>query len=332
MTVREMGAPLVGGADEFAYGSKEAMGGASEPALAVRSLVKRFGSFEAVRDVTFSVPRGRVFGFLGPNGAGKTTTIGMLLGLVRPTEGRVEVLGRRVAPGRTAALRGVGALIGAPALVPGLSAYSNLALAARLGGVTDRSRLMAVLERVGLVDVAHRRAGTFSTGMKQRLGLAIALVEAPELLVLDEPTSGMDAAARREVRNLLTELKADGVTVFLSSHLLHEVEQVCDEVAVLNRGRLVASGPVASLRGGRSVVRVRVEDVAAAGASLRTLSGLRRVERNGGFLEVEGVDSRMLVEHLVRAGHTPSEVRSLGSDLEALFLELTESAEAGVAA
>jgi len=159
--------------------------------------------------------------------------------------------------------------------------------------------------------------------MKQRLGLAMALLEAPELLVLDEPTSGMDAAARRDVKNLLRELAAAGATVFLSSHLLHEVEQVCDEVAVLDHGRLVTTGPVASLLSASTVVRVRLDDPAAAAVRLAELPGVRRVGVNGTYLEVDGVEAQPLVAFLVGVGHVPSEVGSGRPDLESLFLELT---------
>lgn len=309
-----------------AVGAARAATGAT-PAISVEGLSKRFGAVEAVRELSLTVGRGKVFGFLGPNGAGKTTTIGMLLGLVHPTAGHVRVLGDRVAPGRPAALRRVGALVGAPALVPGLSALDNVTLVARLGGLRDRRRILQVLERVGLAEAARRRSGTFSTGMKQRLGLAMALVERPELLVLDEPTSGMDAAGRRDVKNLLRELAGEGVTVFLSSHLLNEVEQVCDEVAVLDRGRLVAVGPVAALQDGRQVVRVRVDDPKAALRALRDLPGVARAAESGSVLEVEGVDSRVVNEHLVRLGYVPSELSCGGADLESLFLSLTEHGE-----
>jgi len=319
--------------------------GVDTVALRVERLSKRFGSLLAVDELTLEVPRGRVFGFLGPNGAGKTTTIGMLLGLIHPSQGRVEVLGRPVSPERSSALRRVGSLVGAPALLPSLSARTNLELVARLGAGAGAgpngappqaraslpARVEAALGRVGLGEAADRRAGAFSTGMKQRLGLAMALVNAPELLLLDEPTSGMDAASRREVRNLLREVAAEGVTVFLSSHLLNEVEQVCDEVAVLDHGRLVTQGPVGSLLPEADAVRVRVDDPAAAADALRLMPGVTRVSENGAYLEVEGPASRDVVIYLVEAGHAPSEVSSGRPDLESLFLRLTahEPAPAG---
>ncbi len=325
------GTPIV---DRAASG--KSVSPAPGPALRVEGLTKSFGEVIAVDGLTLEVPRGTVFGFLGPNGAGKTTTIGMLLGLVHPTRGRVEVLGRRVRPGDPTALRRVGALVGAPALIPSFSARRNLALLAGLvPGHDGRAAIDAALRRVGLGDAAHRRAGTFSTGMKQRLGLAMALIEEPDLLILDEPTSGMDAAARREVKNLLREVAAEGVTVFLSSHLLHEIEQVCDEVAVLDRGRLVTRGTVASLLPDATMVRVRVDDPAAAARRLEELEGVTRLGANGSYLEVEGVDPQRLVAFLVGVGHVPSEVTSGRPDLETLFLQLTapeEGARTGVEA
>lgn len=219
--------------------------------LQIDHLRKYFGNshrpIKAVDGVSLEVQRGEVFGFLGPNGAGKTTTIGMILGLLHSTGGTVTVLGERVTPGQTAALRHVGALVGAPALLPYLSARDNLALLARLDGTGAHERIAPTLARVGLAEAADRKAGRFSTGMKQRLGLAMALLRQPQLLVLDEPSNGMDPAGMRDLRGLLRALADEGVTVFLSSHLLHEVEQLCDRVAVMAQGRLVAQGAVATL-------------------------------------------------------------------------------------
>ncbi len=224
----------------------------SQPALRLHELTKDYGPVRAVDRLNLTVPQGVCFGFLGPNGAGKTTTIGLILGLLHPTAGRVEVLGRPVTPGDTAPLRAVGALVGAPGFYPYLSGRENLRLLARLHPQVDAARVEAVLARVGLDPAAARRkVKTYSTGMKQRLGLAAALLHRPRLLVLDEPTNGLDPIGMAEVRGLLRDLTREGVTVFLSSHLLHEVEQTCDQVAILHRGRLVAQGPVADLLAGR---------------------------------------------------------------------------------
>ncbi len=218
-----------------------------EPVLRLHHLSKHFKDVKAVDNLTLEVHAGECFGFLGPNGAGKTTTIGMILGLLHPTSGHVEVFSRPVTPTHTAPLREVGALVGSPGFYPYLSGRVNLRLLARLYPSADEARVEAVLARVGLEAAAHRKVRTYSTGMKQRLGLAAALLHQPRLLILDEPTNGLDPVGMAEMRQLLRELTHDGVTVFLSSHLLHEVEQVCDRVAVLNRGQLLAHGPVADL-------------------------------------------------------------------------------------
>ena len=295
--------------------------------LRTRGLVKQFGALKAVQGVDLCVPLGEVYGFLGPNGAGKTTTIGMLLGLVYPTAGEIEVLGQPVSPTRTQALRRVGALIGAPALEPYLSARENLRLAAMLHPGLDSRRIDEVLELVGLTEAAHRPAGKFSTGMKQRLGLALALLDSPELLILDEPTNGMDPAGMREVRLMLANLSAQGITIFLSSHLLHEIEQVCTRVAVLNKGRVVAEGEVSQLLGSRAasapVIQIQVDDPHRAADLLASLPGARAIQPNGQYLTVQGVTGQDVIRHLVTAGLVPSEVINNKPDLESLFLELT---------
>ncbi|PZA08092.1 ABC transporter ATP-binding protein [Meiothermus sp. PNK-Is4] len=289
--------------------------------LRVRGLSKRFGSVSAVERVDLEVHRGEIFGFLGPNGAGKTTTLGMILGLVRPTAGEVEVLGQRVSSGRTAALRKVGALLGAPALYPHLSGRAHLELLARLQGGVRPGWIAEVLEQVGLSKAARRLVGTYSTGMKQRLGIAMALLGEPELLILDEPTSGMDPTGMKETRELMKGLAASGITLIFSSHLLHEVEAVCDRIAVIHKGRLVAQGAVRELLSKGEGVRVKVD---APEEAALVLSGLaRRLEVVEDYLEVFGLEAKEIVRQLVAAGFVPSEVVPLRSDLEELFLELT---------
>jgi len=216
--------------------------------ILLHNLTKRYSDFTAVQELSLEVARGELFGFLGPNGAGKTTTIGMMLGLLHPTSGRVEILGRPITPASTQVLTQVGALVGAPGFYPYLSGYENLRLLARLYAL-PRSRIDASLDQVGLSHNAARRpVKTYSTGMKQRLGLAAALLHRPQLLILDEPTSGLDPIGMTEIRNLLRQLADDGMTIFLSSHLLHEVEQICDRIGLLHHGRLVAQGSVSYLR------------------------------------------------------------------------------------
>jgi ABC-2 type transport system ATP-binding protein len=293
------------------------------PVLQTHGLVKRFGPVAAVNGVDLQVQPGEVFGFLGPNGAGKTTTIGMILGLLYPTSGRVALFGEDVTPAHTAPLRKVGALVGEPGMVPHLSGRANLRLLARLHPGVTYERIEAVLEQVGLAHAAGRAFRGYSTGMKQRLGIGAALLHQPRLLILDEPTNGLDPAGMREIRELLRELAGQGVTVFLSSHLLHEIEQVCDRVAVLNQGRVVAHGPVAALLGTQRVVRARVPEPEAAARLLAELHPAS-VRTNGGTVEVEGVASEAVITRLVAGGMVPSEVTNGHAALEDIFLELTE--------
>ncbi|MBN9199931.1 MAG: ATP-binding cassette domain-containing protein, partial [Microbacterium chocolatum] len=225
---------------------------AGDLAIATRGLTKRFGAQTAVSDLDLRVPRGAVFGFLGPNGSGKTTTIRMLLGLIRPSAGDARVLGTAVPAGLDRVLPRVGALVEGPAFAPFLTGAQNLA---RLDAADRRSnpatrgdRVATALERVGLAHAARKKAHAYSLGMKQRLGLAGALLAPRELLVLDEPTNGLDPQGTREVRALVRALAAEGATVFVSSHLLAEVEQLCSHVGVMSGGRLVAQGTLDDFR------------------------------------------------------------------------------------
>jgi ABC-type multidrug transport system ATPase subunit len=240
--------------------------------IRTRGLSKRFGTVLAVDDLDLEVAEGDIYGFLGPNGSGKTTTVRMLLGLVLATSGSVELLGQ-VMPTRAAeVLPEVGALVEGPAAYPGLSGRANLALLDAMGvGGTRRDRARRVddaLDQVGLGGVDGRAVRTYSLGMRQRLGLAAALIRRPRLLVLDEPTNGLDPQGIREIRDLLAELNRQGTTVFLSSHLLAEVEQLCDRVGVLDRGRLVVQDRLDALRGPTGRLHVRTPDVETARALL----------------------------------------------------------------
>jgi ABC-2 type transport system ATP-binding protein len=218
---------------------------AGSAALRTDALTKRYGARAAVDGLSIEVPAGTVCGFVGPNGAGKTTTIRMLLGLARPSSGTAEVLGRPISD-PAAYLARVGALIEAPAFYPTLSGRRNLAVLAELGGI-DRRRVDAVLDQVDLGERAGELYRTYSLGMKQRLGLAAALLGQPELLILDEPTNGLDPPGIREVRQLLRRQADAGATVFVSSHLLDELQQVCDHLVVIDHGHLVFEGPVGEL-------------------------------------------------------------------------------------
>ncbi|MEO6120616.1 MAG: ATP-binding cassette domain-containing protein, partial [Acidimicrobiales bacterium] len=228
----------------------------------------------AVDGVDLSVPEGGVFGFLGPNGSGKTTSIRCLLGLARPSAGHCRLLGTDSTADLSTVMRRVGALVETPGLSPGMSARRNVALLGRLDGI-GKARVDAVLERVGLTDRADDAVRGFSLGMRQRLGIGIALLKDPQVLVLDEPANGLDPAGIREVRVLLRSLGDEGRTVFVSSHILSEVQATCDRVAILSRGRCVKSGPVDEVlsAGGPQSLVVKVADL-AAGLAVLTGAGI----------------------------------------------------------
>ncbi|WP_309097119.1 ABC transporter ATP-binding protein [Streptomyces sp.] len=248
---------------------------AGEPVIATRALTKRYrGGQLAVDGLDLTVPAGSVFGFLGPNGSGKTTTIRMLMGLIEPTSGTVRVLGRPMPGATRAVLPHVGALIEGPALYGFLSGRDNLLRYDCADPAADprtrRARVAAALDRVGLTAAAGKKAKAYSLGMKQRLGLAAALLQPRRLLVLDEPTNGLDPQGMREIRTLIRELASDGTTVFLSSHLLDEIEQVCTHAAVMAQGRLLTQGPVAELAAGaRGLLVVTTPDPAEAARVLK---------------------------------------------------------------
>jgi ABC-2 type transport system ATP-binding protein len=292
--------------------------------LETKDLTKTYGRLKAVAAVNITAYEGEVFGFLGPNGAGKTTTLGMALGLVHPTAGEVWVLGERVTPNHVHALQDVGALLGAPAFVPYLSPWDNLELLSRLSPNVSTRRIGEVLERVGLVDAARRKVGKFSTGMKQRVGLAMALLHRPRFVILDEPTNGLDPAGMREIRQLLRSLAENGTSVLLSSHLLNEVQQVCDRIAVLNKGVVVAQGRVDELLNGQKPsVRLTVNDTNLAVRALESLSGIENVQASGNTLIVIGVTSQDVMNHLLQHQVIPTEITAQKSDLESLFMDVT---------
>ena len=247
-----------------------------ELSIETRGLTKRFGQQLAVNGVDLAVPKGAVFGFLGPNGSGKTTTIRLLLGLATATGGSMRVLGEEMPRKLADVLPRVGALVEGPAFYPFLSGAANLrrmdAADPYGSAATRRARVQSALERVGLTHAADKQVRAYSLGMKQRLGIANALLAPRELLVLDEPTNGLDPQGTREVRSLVRSLAADGATVFVSSHLLAEVEQICTHAAIMSAGRLVAQGTLAELRGaGQARIRVLTPD---PGTAAQVLTGL----------------------------------------------------------
>ncbi|MDQ7910914.1 ATP-binding cassette domain-containing protein [Phytohabitans sp. ZYX-F-186] len=284
-----------------------------------RELTKRYGQLVAVDRVSLTVRPGEVYGFLGPNGAGKTTTLRMLLGLVRPSSGTVRLFGEDVGQ----SLGDVGALIEGPAFYPYLSGRDNLRVLARYAGC-PAGRVGVVLDLVDLTDRAGDRYGTYSLGMKQRLGVAAALLKDPKLLILDEPTNGLDPAGMADMRRLIRRLGAAGKTVLLSSHMLGEVQQICDRVGVVSGGRLIAESTVAELRGGARL-RVVADPIQDAAARVRALVGQDRVRVEDGALEldIEAGKAAWINAELVGAGIDVSELGVRERELEDVFLELT---------
>ncbi|QUH00253.1 ABC transporter ATP-binding protein [Saccharopolyspora erythraea] len=294
-------------------------------------LRKTYGETVAVAGVDLTVPRGAVVGVLGPNGSGKTTTIRMLLGLTRPTAGTVEVLGHPVPDGAAHVLPGVGALVEGPGFHPFLSGRENLMRCAAMEPALANGRLRDAvadaLERVGLTAAAHRRYKGYSLGMKQRLGLAAALLVPRELVVLDEPTNGLDPAGTREIRRIIAGLHSVGTTVVVSSHLLSEVEATCTHVAVMNRGSLVAQGDLGELlESGRPHLVVSTADVEGGLHALRD-QGIAAREEDGALrVELTDVDPPEVIAALVHAGVGVHEARRGRAGLEDLFAQLTEEA------
>ncbi len=280
----------------------------------------------AVDHLDLAVPAGGVHGFLGPNGSGKTTTIRMLLGLARPSEGRMRLFGEPV-PQRLPAVMGrVGAVVEQPKFVPSFTGRRNLTLLAHTVGVSNRE-VDGALAQVGLTGREKERYKGYSLGMKQRLAIAATLLKSPDLLILDEPTNGLDPAGIRDIRTMIRELGENGVTVLLSSHILAEVQQVCHSVSIIGRGRLLASGAVEDLVGEQSVKQVRVS-VADPTSAQRVLETARfRVTRDGDRLLVEGADR---AEHITRVLADRQiyvrELTPVRADLESVFLQLTQDA------
>jgi ABC-2 type transport system ATP-binding protein len=303
---------------------------AVDAAISTEGLTKRFpGGQVAVDAIDLLVPRGSVYGFLGPNGSGKTTTIRMLLGLVGATAGSHHLLGRPMPSSTAEVLPRVGALVEGPAFHPYLNGRDNLM---RLDsgdrtavGREAPARVSDALDRVGLTAAAGKRYRKYSLGMRQRLGLAAALLRPRDLLVLDEPTNGLDPQGTREVRHLLREAAADGATVFVSSHLLSEIEQVCTDVGVMSHGRLVFQGSLPELRAAAGI-RVRVETSrpeAAAEVLARLGTGRPELRPEGVVAELGSVQSELVTAELVASGVDVRQLVVERPDLEELFVSLT---------
>jgi ABC-2 type transport system ATP-binding protein len=288
--------------------------------IALEGLTKRFGDIVAVDDLTVQLGRGNVIGLLGPNGAGKTTTLRLLLGLVAPTFGTATIDGR---PYRALdePIRQIGAVLEATSFHPGRRGRDHLRVLAATAGLPDR-RVDEVLDDVGLTNAAYRRVGGYSLGMRQRLGLAAALLGDPGILVLDEPTNGLDPEGIHWLRDFLRRYAAAGRTVLVSSHLLAEVAQTVDEVVVLANGRLITHAPLAELLGSRTVVRVRTPDTAAMQAALDT-HGIQAELATPGLLLAHGATSEAVGRAIAGTGIVAHEISEYHTDLEEAFLQLT---------
>jgi ABC-type multidrug transport system ATPase subunit len=301
-------------------------------AITTFGLTRRFGSLTAVDGLDLRVPRGSIYGFLGPNGAGKTTTIRLLLGLLRPHAGEVRLLGESLDRNRMALLRRIGALVESPSLYPNLTGRENLEVTRRLIG-GEKAQIGQALHVVRMEDVADRRVGGYSTGMKQRLGLALALLSTPEVLILDEPTNGLDPAGIHEMRELLCRLPREyGVTVFLSSHLLAEVEQVATHIGIIQEGRLRFQGTLADLHAQMKEQVVLGVDQPDKARNLLHQTGWT-VHGNGGqrlTVAANGrSDAAMINAQLVEADVNVYHLKLEQPTLEDIFLTLTNDMEGG---
>ena len=298
--------------------------------IEARNLVKRYGEIVAVDGVELTVERGDVFGYLGPNGAGKTTSLRMLLGLIRPSAGYARLFGRDPQEDGARALEGVAGFVEGPRFYPYLSGRTNLRLLADLDDGVPAARIDEVLDVVELTDRAKDRVGGYSHGMRQRLGIAASLLRAPKLLLLDEPTTGLDPAGMRDMRELVKRLAAEGITILLSSHILAEVEELCNRVAIIRKGRIIYEGLLDELlRSSGGGYRLRAADPGRARAVLLT-HGVSDTELVDGELRFQADEA--LVEAVTialgRAGVGISALVPRTATLEELFLGMTESEEA----
>jgi ABC-2 type transport system ATP-binding protein len=292
----------------------------------VRGLVKRYGELTAVDGVDLTVNAGDVYGYLGPNGAGKTTSLRMMLGLIRPTEGSVRLFGRDPQES-VQALQGVAGFVEAPAFYPYMTGRRNLELLAGYDGGDARRRIDGALELVELAGRAHDKVGGYSHGMRQRLGIAAALLRDPDLLLLDEPATGLDPAGMRDMRLLIRRLAEEGMTVLLSSHLLAEVEEVCNRVAIVRDGRIVYEGTIAALaRGAGTVYRLATSDDTKARRVCAAQPGIGELQSDHGRVAFTATEAAVgqLSRALIESGVLIHELAPQTVTLEDLFFELTE--------
>ncbi len=294
--------------------------------LSTHGLTKDFKKLRAVDRLDLTVNRGDVFGFLGPNGAGKTTTIRLIFGLTHPTAGHAQILGHHIPGDRKEALRHMGGFVDDPTFYGNMTARRNLRLLGGMNGEVSEERITEVLEAVGLSERGRSKVGGYSHGMRQRLGIALALIHKPELIILDEPTSGLDPQGMKDVRELIRELGRQGTTVFLSSHLLHEVELVCNRAAIMRKGHMIAQGPVANLRPTNGSVKILTGDQGRALEVLRGLVDPTAIREDDGYLVVEagdGIVPEMVRRLVAEQIDVKAIVPALEQSLEDMFLELT---------
>lgn len=297
--------------------------------LSVRSLHKTIGKRKIIRNVSFEVLKGEVFGFLGPNGAGKTTTIRMLVGLIRPTAGTIAIGGYDLTRHFTRAISQVGAIVENPEMYPYLTGRENLEHFARMEGRISYDRIGEVVKLVELTERIDDTVKTYSLGMRQRLGIAQALLRQPQLLILDEPTNGLDPSGIREMRGFIQRLaKEEGISVFISSHILHEVQSLCDRVAIINNGEVIRTGPVSQLLEGEPPVEWRLQPVDKGMEVLRSLAAVTAVEHHpdSGIIRTHLPEEAIAAanEALLQAGVQVTEIRQKPPTLEDVFLQMTE--------
>lgn len=303
-----------------------------EAAIKVNNLYKNFGRKQVLKGINFSVPLNAIVGFLGPNGAGKTTTLRILLGLIPLVQGEVTLLGHSIPGGRVKALEEIGAVVENPAFIETMSAYDNLYWFGSLYKPVSRDRILEVIEMVGLKDAVWQKFGTFSTGMKQRLGVAFGILHKPRLLILDEPTSGMDPAGRVHMREILTRIHdEDKTSIFLSSHLLDEVQRLCNYVVIIDGGKTVSEGYVADLLAGHHEkweIRVLAEDTGKARQIIEDIPDNKIAVSTGPrglILTMNSGQSTIVNELLVKAGVRVQALIPLEASLEETFIKLTGS-------
>ena len=300
-------------------------------AIKVVSLSKSFGKKKILDSLSFNVPNNAIAGFLGPNGAGKTTTLRMLLGLLPAPNGKIELLGHKIPEERTSALERIGAVIENPSFIDTMTAFENLFWFGSLYLPVDNKRIHEVIEMVGLKEAVNQKFGTFSTGMKQRLGVAFSLLHKPELLILDEPTSGMDPSGRYQMREILLNIhEKEKTSIFLSSHLLDEVQKLCNYVVIINKGKMITEGFVSDiLASSEERYEIRVADELIDNAK-SILEGAKNIVKTislaprGFVIDIENDTSHLINELLVKAGIKVQALIPLESSLEETFIKLTD--------